>query len=48
MHFIIMITWNNFKFADTVHSKGVQSWVFFGKNDAKAETTILWPDHAKS
>ena len=31
-----------------VHSKGDQSWVFFGKNDAKAETPILWPPHAKS
>ena len=25
-----------------VHSKGDQSWVFFGRNDAKAETPILW------
>ena len=25
-----------------------QSWVFFGRNDAKAETPILWPPHAKS
>jgi len=31
-----------------VHSKRVQSWVFFGKNDAKAETPVLWPPHAKS
>ena len=23
-------------------------WVFFGRNDAKAETPILWPPHAKS
>ena len=30
------------------HSKGDQSWVFFGKTDAKAETPILWPPHAKS
>ena len=22
--------------------------VFFGRNDAKAETPILWPSHAKS
>ena len=26
-----------------VHSKGDQPWVFFGGNDAKAETLILWP-----
>ena len=31
-----------------VHSKGDQSWVFFGRIDAKAETPILWPPHAKS
>ena len=24
-----------------VHSKGDESWVFFGRNDAKAETPIL-------
>ena len=26
-----------------VHPKGDQSWVFFGRNDSKAETPILWP-----
>ena len=31
-----------------VHRKGDQSWVFFGRNDAKAETPVLWPPHAKS
>ena len=31
-----------------VHSKGDQSWVFFGRTDAKAETPILWPPHVKS
>ena len=31
-----------------VHSKGAQSWVFFGRTDAKAETPVLWPPHAKS
>ena len=24
-----------------------QSWIFIGKTDAKAETPILWPPHAK-
>ena len=28
--------------------KGDQSWVFIGRTDAKAETPILWPPHAKS
>ena len=31
-----------------VHSEGDQPWVFFGRNDAKAETPVLWPAHAKS
>ena len=31
-----------------VHSKGDQSWVFFGRNDAEAETPVLWLPHAKS
>ena len=31
-----------------VYPKGDQSWVFFGRNDAKAETPVLWPPHAKS
>ena len=31
-----------------VHPKGDQSWVFFGRNDAKAETLLLWPPHVKS
>ena len=31
-----------------VHSEGDQSWVFFGRSDAKAETPVLWLLHAKS
>ena len=30
-----------------VHSEGDQPWDFFGRNDAKAETPVLWPPHAK-
>ena len=30
------------------HPKGDQSWVFFGRTDAEAETPILWPPHVKS
>ena len=26
-----------------VHSEGDQLWDFFGGNDAKAETPVLWP-----
>ena len=31
-----------------VHSEGDQPWVFFGRNNAKAETPIVWPPHGKS
>ena len=31
-----------------VHSEGDQPWGFFGRTDAKAETPVLWPPHAKS
>ena len=31
-----------------VHSVGDQPWGFFGRTDAKAETPVLWPPHAKS
>ena len=31
-----------------VHSEGDQPWHFFGRTDAKAETPVLWPPHAKS
>ena len=31
-----------------VHSEGDQPWDLFGRNDAKAETPVLWPPHGKS
>ena len=31
-----------------VNSKENQYWIFIGRTDAKAETPILWPPHAKS
>ena len=31
-----------------VHSEGDQPWDFFGRNDAKAETPVLWPPLEKS
>ena len=30
------------------NSKGDQPWDYFGRNDAEAETPVLWPPHAKS
>ena len=32
----------------SVCSEGDQPWDFFGRNDAEAETPVLWPPHAKS
>ena len=32
----------------TVLLRGDQPWDFFGRTDAKAETPVLWPPHAKS
>ena len=31
-----------------VHSEGDEPWDFFGRNDAKAETPVLWPPDMKS
>ena len=31
-----------------VHSEGDQPWDFFVRNDAEAETPVLWPPHAKT
>ena len=41
-------TWLDCKEIQPVHSEGDQPWDFFGRNDAKAETPVLWPPHAKS
>ena len=31
-----------------VHPKEDESWVFIGRNDAEAETAVLWPPDAKN
>ena len=31
-----------------VHPKRNQSWIFFGRTDAEAETPILWPPNSKN
>ena len=38
----------DYKEIQPVHSEGDQSWVFFGRKDAKTETPVLWPPHEKS
>ena len=35
------------KLTKTKHKED-QPWDFFGRNDAKAETLVLWPPHVKS
>ena len=37
----------DYKEIQPVHSED-QPWVFFGRNDAKAETPVLWPPDVKS
>ena len=32
----------------SVHSKGDQSWVFFGRTDVEAEIPIFWPPDVKN
>ena len=31
-----------------VNPEGIQPWVFFGGNDAKAEAPVLWPPHVNN
>ena len=38
----------DYKEVQPVHSEGDQPWDFFGRNDAKAETPVLWSPYAKS
>ena len=44
---MLCITLIDLQIFQPVRSKGDQPWVFFGRNDAKAETPVLWPPHAK-
>ena len=38
----------DYKEIQPVHPKGNQSWIFFGRTDAEAETPILWPPDAEN
>ena len=38
----------NIKEIQPVHPKGNQSWIFIGRTDTEAETSILWPPDAKN
>ena len=45
---LLRVPWTDCKEIQPVHSEGDQPWDFFGRNDAKAETPILWPPHVNS
>ena len=38
----------DYKEIQPIHSEGDQPWDFFGRNNAKAETPVLWPSHVMS
>ena len=40
--------WRRFSRVPWTAKRSNQSWVFFGSTDAKAETLVFWPPHAKS
>ena len=43
---LLRVPWT--KEIQPVHPEGDQAWVFIGRTDAEAETSILWPPDAKS
>ena len=45
---VLFLKRNSQKYQMRLNNHSDQSWVFFGRNDAKAETPVLWPPHAKS
>ena len=50
---LVISTYNVFSMEEVawnfpIHSEGDQPRDFFGRHDAKAETPVLWPPHAKS
>ena len=44
---LLRVPWTERR-SNQFHSEGDQPWVFFGRNDAIAETPVLWPPHGKS
>ena len=45
---LLRVTWTARKSKQSILKEISPGWVFFGRNDAKAETPVLWPPHAKS
>ena len=46
--FLISSAFVRSKEIQPIHSERDQPWDFFGRNDAKAETPVLWPPHVMS
>ena len=44
---LLRVPWTSRKSNQSI-LKEIRSWDFFGRNDADAETPVLWPPHAKS
>ena len=42
---LLRVPWTARRFNQSI--QGDQSWVFIGRTDAKIETPVLWPPHAK-
>ena len=45
---LLRVPWTARRSNQSILKEIDQSWVFFGRTDAEAETPILWPPHAKS
>ena len=45
---LLRVPWTARRSNQSILKEIDQSWVFFGRNDAKAETPVLWPPQAKS
>ena len=45
---LLRVPWTARRSNPSVHPKGDQSWVFFGRNDAEVKLEILQPPDAKS
>ena len=42
------VPWTARRSNQSVNPRGIQSWIFIGRTDAEAETSMLWPPDAKS
>ena len=45
---LLWVPWTARRSNQSILKEISQPWVFFGRNDAEAETPVLWPPHAKS